>query len=230
MNDRITDLKIFYELMERLDQKIGGARTLSDPHIQKNLPMNGVYFFMEDGEVRTQTGDGSRVVRIGTHGLTLNTKSTLSSRLAQHRGNKNSLSGNHRGSIFRLLIGTSLVEDFKSTPTWGLGSSATKEVRNAEQDLENKVSLHIRRMPFLFINIDDAPSPLSIRGLIERNAISILSNYEKNAVDPPSKNWLGQKCNREKVRNSGLWNQRHVVDPYDPAFLSVLESLIEKTK
>jgi len=230
MNDRISNLKYFYDLMDLLSKKIGGAHTLREPHILKSLPLNGVYFFMEDGEVRSHTGSGNRIVRIGTHGLVLNTKSTLASRLAQHRGNKNSLSGNHRSSIFRLLVGTSFEKDYKSIPTWGQGSSATKEIRKLEQELENKVSLYISKMPFLFLGVDDSPSPSSLRGLIERNTISMLSNYKKNSIDPASNNWLGKKCDREKVQNSGLWNQRHADESYDSNFLQILESLVEKTK
>jgi hypothetical protein len=229
MNDRITDLIKFYELMDELRQRIGGYHKLSEPHIHKILPKSGVYFFMEDGEVRSQTGVGNRIVRIGTHGLIIGSKSSLASRLFQHRGNKKSLSGNHRGSIFRLLVGASFVEDYKSHLTWGQGSSATKDVRDSEQHLENKVSLHLRRMPFLYLDVGDAPSPSSIRGLIERNSIALLSNYQKTVIDPASNNWLGKKCNREKVQYSGLWNQRHVDEQYDPIFLSVLESLIKQT-
>ena len=32
-----------------------------------------------------------------------------------------------------------------------------------------------------------------MRGYIERNAIALLSNYGKPAIDPPSPGWLGPK-------------------------------------
>ena len=80
-------------------------------------------------------------------------------------------------------------------------------------------------MPFLWLEIDDEPGPDSLRGYIERNAIALLSNYGKEPLDPPSGEWLGRLCDRERVRNSGLWNQNHVEERYDPAFLDTLERL-----
>ncbi|HTV26287.1 MAG TPA: hypothetical protein VMF32_00720 [Xanthobacteraceae bacterium] len=81
-------------------------------------------------------------------------------------------------------------------------------------------------MPFLWIAIDDAPGAQSQRGLIERNAIALLSNYERAAFDPASQHWLGLHCNRPRVRASGLWNFRHVNERHDPDFLNVFSTLI----
>jgi len=83
-------------------------------------------------------------------------------------------------------------------------------------------------MPFLHLNVDDAPGPDSLRGYIERNSIALLSNYQKPPLDPPSAEWRGYRCDRERVRLSGLWNQNHVNEPYDPVFLQTLEALIEQ--
>ena len=75
----------------------------------------------------------------------------------------------------------------------------------------------------------DAPGPASVRGYIERNSIALLSNLGKAPLDPPSAQWRGHGCDRgERVRNSGLWNQRHVDETYDPAFLDVLSDLVER--
>ena len=85
-------------------------------------------------------------------------------------------------------------------------------------------------MPFLWLDVDDAPGPASLRGYIERNAIALLSNYGKQPIDPPSRSWLGYHCNREKVRDSGLWNSNHVDEPYDPGFLDTLADLIRQAE
>jgi hypothetical protein len=85
----------------------------------------------------------------------------------------------------------------------------------------------IRAMPFLWIAINDEPGSQSLRGYVERNAIALLSNFERAAVDPPSKTWLGHQCDRERVHSSGLWNWRHVDEHHDPTFLDALESFIE---
>ena len=117
-----------------------------------------------------------------------------------------------------------------SFPTWGQGSSAPKDIREKEQPLEKIVSETIGKMPFLWLAIADDPGPRSLRGYIERNAIALLSNYNKPSIDAPSPHWLGNHCNREKVRNSGIWNQNHVDEDYDPAFLDELERLVSEMR
>ena len=85
-------------------------------------------------------------------------------------------------------------------------------------------------MPFLWLSIDDEPGRSSLRGYIERNAIALLSNFGKEPLDPPPRGWLGHLCNREMVQKSGLWNQRHVNESYEPAFLDTFADLIERTE
>ena len=84
-------------------------------------------------------------------------------------------------------------------------------------------------MPFLWLNVNDAPGPRSNRGLIERSAIALLSGYSWPAADAPSREWLGHYSDRERVRLSGLWNNHHVDETYDPSFLDEMESLIDAT-
>ena len=183
---------------------------------------------MEGGEHRSDSGEGPRIVRVGTHALKTGSSTILWKRLSQHKGQKKSGGGNHRGSIFRLIVGTALdCGEKPSYPTWGRGNTAGKAVRIAEAALEEQVSNVIGRMPFLWLGIDDEPGPGSVRGYIEKNSIALLSNYGKPAIDPPSPEWLGHRCNRDKVRRSGLWNQNHVDEEYDPAFLTLLEELVE---
>lgn len=77
-----------------------------------------------------------------------------------------------------------------------------------------------------WLGVDDEPGPASLRGTIERNCIALLSNVRQPPIDRPSEKWLGRSCPRERVRASGLWNQNHVDEGYDPAFLGLLEELI----
>jgi len=194
-------------------------------------PSRGVYFFLELGEVRSDTGSGSRIVRVGTHALKAGAQTSFWNRLAQHRGTMGSGAGNHRSSIFRLLVGAALIcECGLDYPDWGQGSSATKQVRDSERALERQVSEHIGRMQVVWLKIDDEPGPSSLRGFIERNAIALLSNAERQPIDPPSSGWLGRACPRERVRASGLWNQNHVDESYEPVFLDSLKELIKKER
>ena len=187
-------------------------------------PVRGVYFFYEDGEGRSDTGSGLRVVRVGTHALINESKSTLWERLRQHRGPAKTGVGNHRGSIFRLLVGTAVMDvNNLAFPTWGKGSSAPADIRQQERPMEMRVSQTIGEMPFLYLAVTDQPGRESRRGYIERNAIALLSNYNKPPLDAPSPGWLGHHCDGERVRQSGLWNQNHVDEDYNPGFLDELD-------
>ena len=221
----------FYEFIAMLESTLGGTRKLSECSGRMIWPLRGIYFFKEHGERCTDSGQGPRIVRIGTHALKAGSKTKLWSRLSQHKGHTRSGGGNHRGSIFRLVVGTALIKKNGSDcSSWDQPGSATREIRNKELNLEQAVSAVIGDMPFLWLSINDDPGPKSLRGYIERNAIALLSNYEKKPIDPPSENWLGKFCSRERMRKSGLWNSNHVDEAYDPAFLETLERLIDQMK
>lgn len=232
------DLQRFYELLSRLERLQGGTRTLAECHGRMDWPRRGVYFFFEPGEVRSDTGTDPRVVRVGTHALKASSQTSLWNRLSQHRGTQSTGRGNHRGSIFRLIVGAAMMrrDGFENPTSWGIGSdlgAAARKlgaervvIRDSEANLETEVSGYIGNMPFLWLDIDDASGPDSLRGTLERNSIALLSNYSRDALDPPSSTWLGNFSDRERVRRSGLWNSNHVDEAYDPSFLSDLERLI----
>ena len=226
---RLNHLDRFYSILSALEKSLGGARKLSDCSGRMNWPRRGIYFFFEPGERRSNTGDGSRIVRVGTHAIKSGSGTKLWTRLSQHRGQVLLGGGNHRSSIFRLIVGAALIErDGHDYPSWGKGRSASREVREGEQPLERAVSALIGDMSFLWLSIEDEPGPDSQRGYIERNAIALLSNFGRPPLDPPSLNWLGHFCNRERVRTSGLWNSNHVDDDYDTTSLDTLERLIDQ--
>jgi hypothetical protein len=236
---RLADLFRFYSLLHRLEKRVGGNRTLADLGRFRDWPKRGVYFFTEPFEVRRHSGTGPRVIRVGTHALADGSQSTLRQRLGQHRG-KISGGGNHHGSIFRLLVGQALLAQGELAPcnSWGVkGDQAkasavlgisTEALTEGEAPIEQAVSRHLANMTFLWLDIDDNPGPKSLRGIVERNAIALLSNYQRDPLDPPSPSWLGHFSDREVVPGSGLWNQRHAEETHDPAFLDVFEMLIEQ--
>jgi hypothetical protein len=124
---RLDDLRKFYAALSVLEQKLGGARTLGSCSGRMKWPQRGVYFFRELGEERADSGGGPRVVRVGTHALKENGSTILWTRLSQHRGRVSSGSGNHRGSIFRLIVGKSLIaQRGYEFPTWGNGNNALR--------------------------------------------------------------------------------------------------------
>jgi hypothetical protein len=235
---RLVDVKAFYALLATLEQRLGGKRTLSACTGRMQWPERGVYFFFEPGQFRSDSGDGLRVVRVGTHATTEGAKSRLWRRLAQHRGHASCKGGNHRGSIMRLLVGVALgkMTPVLQTDSWGNGQDPTKAARKAgsttvkirlrELALEAAVSEYIGAMPFLWIDVGDAPNQNSDRGLIERNCIGLLSNQVGTPIDPASKDWLGSFCDRERVRRSGLWNNNHVDEIPTFGFLDTLERYV----
>ena len=227
---RLDHVERFYAILGTLSDEVAGPRTLADCSGKLTWPQRGVYFVTEQGEYRTDSGTGPRIVRVGTHALKAGSRTTLWKRLSQHRGTSRSGGGNHRGSIFRLIVGTALIErDGHRCPTWDdRRSTAPADVRAAEQALEREVSRTIGAMRFLWLPIGDEPEPDSERGYIERNAIALLSNFGKDPIDPPSPAWLGHHCNRPRVRASGLWNANHVDESYDPAFLARMEELVSE--
>jgi hypothetical protein len=110
--------------------------------------------------------------------------------------------------------------------TWGSGSSAPRDMRMAERPLEKRVSDYLGAMTLLVLNVPDISGPESSRRIVERNSIALLSNFEKPALDAPSPDWLGHFSSRDRVQRSGLWNNSHVEEPYDPGFLDLFEDLI----
>jgi len=228
-NSRLSDIKRFYSIIDLLENKNSEKKLLSNSDGRQQWPQRGVYFFFEYNQVRTDSGIGLRVTRIGTHALKDGSKTTLWKRLAQHKGKVKNNGGNHRGSIFRLLTGTALIKQKAlEFSTWGQGNTASKEIRSSELELEQLVSKTIGQMPFLCLLITDKASKESLRGYIEKNSIALLSNYSKEPLDAASDEWLGHDCNRERVKKSHLWNQNHVDDTYDSNFLNVFEELVSE--
>jgi hypothetical protein len=137
-----------------------------------------------------------------------------------------------------LLIGQALLARGELTRcrSWGVKGDAGKAsvalgitretLAKAELPVEQAVTPYIGAMSFLWLDIGDEPGPDSGRGVIERNTIALLSNHGRKTHDPPSPGWLGYASDRPLVCASGLWNQRHVEENYDPAFLDTLEMLI----
>ena len=186
-----------YGSIGRLREHLGGPRRLAQASAGSGWPDRGIYLFFEDGETR-KDGITPRVTRIGTHALTERSRTTLWKRLSQHRGSvggANPGAGNHRGSVFRLHVGTALIDRdnwAEAAATWGRNSRASREVRDREVELEKAVSRVIGAMPVLSLGVPDR----HLRGTIERDLIALLSNAGRMPVDPPSERWLGRFANR----------------------------------
>jgi len=228
---RLDDVIAFYAVLHTLERKLGGVRRLCECEGRMSWPRRGVYFFFEPGETRSTSGSGSRVVRVGSHALTERSRTTLWSRLRQHRGHLAGTApggGNHRGSVFRRHVGAAMMRrNGLRCPTWGVGESAPKDVRGAEANLERRVSAYIGAMPLLWLAVDGGPDDgRAMRHRLESNSIALLSNArragDEEPIDPASATWLGAFSAKPEVSKSGLWNVNHVDERYDPTFLADL--------
>ena len=236
MSQRGAALVRFYRLLDELKALNGGLRRLAGAGEDGPWPRRGVVWFFEKTEVRRDSGTGPRVVRVGTHALKAGLNTSLWDRLAADA------TGPHRGSQFRTLVGLGLRDLMGKTEprSWGRGADATAAaaeqkvdagaITQAEAGLEAAVSLYVGQMPFVFLDVPDEPGPGSLRAFIEKNSIALLSNYARTPVDSPSAAWLGRRCGREKVPQSGLWNLQHVDEAYDPSFMDTMKSLIAEMR
>lgn len=220
----VADLYRFYATVDRLIES-GRLHCLADCHGRMPWPRRGVYFFFEPGELRRS--GRPRITRVGTHAVSEGSQTSLWNRLSQHRGTAKGL-GNHRGSVFRLHVGGALLDrDNTLTPkpsTWGFKSSApSSQARLDEQHIERAVSAYIGQMPFTWVAVDDPPTSLSHRRVIERNALGLLSAAHDAKLESASPAWLGRFCRSPEVRASGLWNIDCVSGQYDPTFLDMLD-------
>lgn len=232
--DRNGDLDRFYQLLGRLENRVGGIKQLKHCDGYMDWPDRGIYFFFTNEEQRAD-GDHLRLTRVGTHAVSEGSGTTLWNRLRTHRGSLSGTyegGGNHRGSVFRERVGEALIERHglqDMYPEWSHGSSAGRELRLSELELEKRVSGYIRGLPFLWVAVDDEPGRNSDRAYLERNAIALVSNYDKPSIDSRAEEWLGKDSLSEPIRNAGLWNVDHVEETYNRAFLDKLEDSIEDT-
>jgi hypothetical protein len=227
---RQDDTDRFYALLHDLSDRVGGPRKLSDTSPQR-WPAQGVLFFCEEGEDRLEGAYGApgshRVVRVETHALTEKSTTTLWQRLCAHRGcvsGSRPGGGDHRTSNFRMRVGTALLSRGQWSAAVRRGwneKRADFAARDGEYLLEVAVSEHIGGMPFLWLAARDRAD----RALIAGNAIALLS-HRSGGLDQVSAQWLGLEAASEKVRTSALWNEDHVDEAYDPAFLDTLERLV----
>lgn len=204
----------------------------------------GVYLFFNHDEKRSD-GKTHRIVRVGTHSIkSAEGEATLWKRLKQHKGNDSDGAGNHRGSIFRLLVGDALIKrDGEGPATWGQGSKIPENHREKsdaesggeEPNHEKKVSEYIRKLPFLFVKVDPKNNGAKDRKYLENNLIALISNINRKSrnqlcPDLPSPEWLGHHSTRDAVRDSALWNNNGTKGNYDSKSLDLLKHYIEEMR
>lgn len=227
VSERRTLLDEFYGLLEEQADAIGGRWSLPDCSGDDHWPQQGVVFFFEPGELR-EDGETPRVVRVATHAVTPGSKIRLWDRLRSDRGaigGANPGSGNHRASALRRHIGKALIARDgypEAAETWGSTGRVSAETKQREMALEIAVSRHIGAMDFIWMEVPE----LEDRVAIEMGIVALLSNLDREAVDPPSPDWLGRHVG-PPIADSGLWNVDYTGRHPEPDVLAVLRRLIE---
>jgi len=182
----IQKCKIIYEILSSLPEY--------DYKTSKSeLPINGIYFFYEDGEFcEDRNGRQKRIVRVGTHREDGNFKNRINNHFG---GNKNS-------SVFRKHLGGALIR--KKNPNDMRLNQWLKQDAPTFQEIETEVSSVLKEnFRFKCLPIEDRQERLSL----EEQLITTLSRCPGCY---PSENWLGHYAADELIQKSGLWNTQHV--------------------
>lgn len=227
IRQRQQSLERLYRLLERLAGLLG-RRTLAEV-VAAGLPPKGVYFFFDPAERTSFSKKLPRLVRIGTHAISIGSKATLRNRLRTHFGTREGI-GNHRASVFRLHIGQSLIardSRGQELPDWGKGQSAEKTITQREEALEREVSAYLSSLLVLYVPIDDDAGKSSMRAVVEHHVIALLTE-DRVYLESPSEAWLGRWSSRPEIATSGLWNVRSVGERSDLKIVELLERLIDK--
>lgn len=226
----LKNIEVLYETMKRLEQGLEGKRLLRLCNGRMSWPMRGVYLMFEPGEVRENSPTELRIVRVGTHAVSKDSKSNLWTRLRTHKGTVAG-GGNHRSSILRLHVGAALLRSGRlrlQCNTWGQGQVRPPNVDTREKDVEQAVSSYLQEMSVLWLDIPDEPSATSDRAYIERNIIALLASHNKLKRVQGS-DWLGNFSEKKQIRSSGLWNIDHAERNFDEHSLSILEHYVDVT-
>jgi hypothetical protein len=216
-----------YDLFGQFSDSRGFSR-LRDI-LADELPSHGVYFFFDDSEPTAFSHTLPRLVRVGTHGVSLGSVATLRNRLRTHFGTRAG-TGNHRASVFRLHVGRAIIEreGLQMTfPHWGKGQSATREITDGEVAMEKRVSEYIGNLRVLFIPVHDAAGTGSMRAVIEQQFIAMFTEHFC-AIESSSPDWLGRFSDKSSIKETGLWNVRDVGREYDLKFLPYLGSFLSR--
>ena len=224
----INHIKMLYSSLNFLVQNSGGVRLLKECNGKLYWPSKGVYFIYDNAESSIIANGCPRIVRVGTHAVSIGAKSTLWGRLKTHKGLNNG-GGSHRSSVFRLHVGNALINrDNLSCDTWGVGQNACKEIRQQELFVEEKVSEYIGDLGVAVLAVDDEASALSDRAYLERNIIALLSSINYS-FEFPTTNWLGLFSPKDMIRLSSLWNINCVRDSFDDRLFAKLNQYIDYT-
>ncbi len=210
------------------------------PFKLESLPLRGIYFFYQEGEMWGHGGEKLRIVRIGTH-----RGSNFRNRIAEHflindrkmSFDKSKPKPSDR-SIFRKNIGRALLNKNNDPylEIWEISflrrANRVKfgDLRDIEKEksLEKQITEILRdKFYFRFVIIESESERMGSKGL-ESKLIGTVSRCTKCK---PSANWLGNYSPKQEIRTSGLWLTQHLnAEEITEKDMIFIEDLIRKTK
>lgn len=218
-------LQAVYAALQELLATPGRLQRFADCKGGAEWPSAGLYLFTDTTEPRLFDPASPKIVRIGTHGVSEGSVSTLWQRLKAHKGDLGGL-GNHRTSIFRLHVGTALIAHHGwQCPSWGSPARPSADELKTEAEVERAVSAYIGELHVSVLPITDQASKRSDRAYVEQNLIAIMSGLP-GPVECAAEGWLGFQCSNPAVGRSSLWNVNHTEERFDPSFLITLEHYV----
>ena len=189
------------------------------PFIASRIPNNGIYILFEEGE---QAHGGDRIVRIGTH----TGDDKLPSRLNEHF-----LKENKDRSIFRKNIGRALLnkdnDPFLAQWEYDLMSREARVKFGARVDMgkqkivECQVTDYVRtHFKFVVIPVTHKDKRLWLES-------RLVSTVSRCSVCQASASWLGNYSPKEKIRESGLWQEMELYkQPLSLSEFQILQALL----
>lgn len=227
------ECKWLHEILEELP-------LIKYPFRLELLPLNGIYFFYEEGGIWGHGDEKLRIVRIGTH-----KGNNFRNRIAEHfliNEKKMSFDRNNPKpsdrSIFRKNIGRALLNKNKDPylKIWEIDflPRANRDKYDDLRDIEKEKSIEkqiteILRNNFFFrfVIIENEDERIGSKGLESK----LIGTVSRCTMCKPSMNWLGNYSPKKQIRTSGLWLIQHLnAEGITEEDIPVIEKLIRKTK
>lgn len=206
---------------EWIHRKLEELPIMKYPFDLIKLPLNGIYFFYEEGENNTFNGK-NRIVRVGTH-----KNNNFRTRINDHflfnerKMNFNEMKPAPKDrSIFRKNLGRAIIKRDSDNymHIWNIDFTTRKnrELYGYRRDIEKEKALELQiteilrnNFSFRFIIVDELVDRMGGEGLES----SLIGTVAYCPSCKPSLTWLGKFHPNKEIQQSGLWQIQNLNSP-----------------
>lgn len=190
------------EVCSQIHEILNNFRHYQFPYEKSSIPDDGIYILFENGE----TGHGvHRIVRVGTHSGNGN----LKTRLDEHFNKENK-----DRSIFRKNIGRVYLNKHQDPflDQWNIDLTTRKAREDNASRQNNEKTKEVERFVTEYIQSHFSFIVLSVPSREKRVSLEskLISTVSLCSQCGPSRDWLGLFSPSEKIRESGLWNEKEL--------------------